>query len=172
MRCSVFFIASTLGCLLGGCANEAVDEGAPKSWEDKRKLGFGSVIGNEQGIVFGGDGISGRSTKRVGVANIHLWRASLSVLSDIPLQSVDAAGGVITTDWHPFDKNRSLQMKVTVYIDGPVLEAKALRVIVHKREIARDGTWKELGCDAQVCVKIEDAILTQARQFRILETKS
>ena len=81
---------------------------------------------------------SGQSNRRLAPAaasqvttigvNAYLWRAALDTLSFATLADVDAAGGVISTDWYANPSAPNERVKVTVTILDQDLRADALRV--------------------------------------------
>jgi len=97
--------------------------------------------------------------------NSYLWRASLDTLSFMPLLQSDSAGGVIVTDWYTNPKNPGERMKVTVMILDQDLRADALRVTA-AREVAANGGWASAPVEAATVQKLEDIILTRARDLR------
>ena len=159
---------SLTSILLSACSNNPLkgDAGAPESQEDKRKFGFGSVVGDDT-LVFGGnkkrDGGSG-----VGMmVNPYLWKASLDTVNFMPLVSADANGGVIVTDWYIDSKKPNERIKVTVYIRDIVLRADGVQVTVHKQIMAK-GQWQNVTrVDPETATELENIILTKARNLRI-----
>lgn len=97
--------------------------------------------------------------------NSYLWRASLEALSFMPLLQTDSAGGVIVTDWYVNPRNPGERMKVSVSILDEDLRADALRVAA-SRQIAQGGVWVEAPVAAATVQKLEDVILTKARDLR------
>ncbi len=97
--------------------------------------------------------------------NSYLWRASLDSLSFMPLLQSDSAGGVIVTDWYTNPKNPGERVKVTVMILDKDLRADALRVTA-LREVAANGGWTAAPVQAATVQKLEDVILTRARDLR------
>ena len=97
--------------------------------------------------------------------NAYLWRASLDTLSFMPLVQTDSNGGVIVTDWYSNPANPGERMKVTVTILDQDLRADALRVAA-SRELAQGGTWVAAPVQAATIQKLEDIILTRARELR------
>jgi hypothetical protein len=97
--------------------------------------------------------------------NSYLWRASLDALSFMPLLQTDSSGGVIVTDWYTNPKNAGERMKVTVTILDQDLRADALRVTA-AREVAQTGGWVSAPVEAATVQKLEDIILTRARDLR------
>ena len=97
--------------------------------------------------------------------NSYLWRASLDALSFMPLLQADSSGGVIITDWYANPENPSERMKVTVSILDRDLRADALRVAA-SRQVAQGGTWVDAPVQAATVQKLEEIILTRARDLR------
>lgn len=98
--------------------------------------------------------------------NDYLWRATLDTLNFMPLQSADPFGGVIITDWYSAPENPNEQMKVTVYILDKRLRADALKVAVFRQTRAASG-WVDAQVNPETGAKLENAILSRARQLRL-----
>ena len=97
--------------------------------------------------------------------NSYLWRASLDALAFMPLLQTDSNGGVIVTDWYTNPRNPGERMKVTVTILDQDLRADALRVAA-AREVVQGGGWVSAPVEAATVQKLEDIILTRARDLR------
>ncbi|MDE2436567.1 MAG: DUF3576 domain-containing protein [Sphingomonadales bacterium] len=97
--------------------------------------------------------------------NSYLWRASLEALSFMPLLQTDSNGGVIVTDWYANPNNPNERMKVTVTILDQDLRADALRVAA-SRQVNQAGVWVDAPVQAATIQKLEDVILTKARDLR------
>lgn len=97
--------------------------------------------------------------------NAYLWRASLDSLSFMPLLQTDSNGGVIVTDWYTNPRDPNERMKVSVSILDQDLRADALRVTA-SRQVARNGGWIDAPVQAATVQKLEDVILTKARDLR------
>ena len=108
--------------------------------------------------------IAAAQVTAIGV-NSYLWRASLEALSHMPLTQADSAGGVIVTDWYANPENPSERVKVSVSILDADLRADALRVAA-SRQVLQGGTWVEAPVQAATVQKLEDIILTKARDLR------
>lgn len=100
--------------------------------------------------------------------NKHLWRASLDTLRFLPLASTDPFSGVIATDWASNPDSPDERYKVTVYVTEPALAARALNVAVF-RERRVDDVWTPSPVSDATPRRLEDAILTRARQMRVAE---
>jgi len=97
--------------------------------------------------------------------NAYLWRASLETLSFAPLAQVDSNGGVIVTDWYANPNNPGERMKLTVTILDQDLRADAVRVAA-ARQVAQNGQWVDAAVQAATVQKLEEIILTKARDLR------
>ena len=97
--------------------------------------------------------------------NSYLWRASLDALSFMPLLQADSSGGVIITDWYANPGNVGERIKVTVSILDRDLRADALRVAA-SRQVSQGGTWVDAPVQAATVQKLEEIILTRARDLR------
>ena len=97
--------------------------------------------------------------------NSYLWRAALDTVSFAPLLQVDSAGGVIVTDWYANPSNPGERVKMTITILDQDLRADALRVAA-SRQVTQDGGWVDAPVQAATVQKLEDIILTKARDLR------
>ena len=101
---------------------------------------------------------------QIGV-NSYLWRATLDTLSFMPLVQTDSNGGVIVTDWYANPQSPTERMKVTVTILDQDLRADALRVAA-LRQVNQGGQWVDAPVQAATVQKLENIILTRARDLR------
>ena len=97
--------------------------------------------------------------------NSYLWRAAIDTLSFAPLLQADSNGGVIVTDWYTSPQNPGERIKLTVSILDQDLRADALRVAA-SRQINQAGVWVDAPVAAATVQKLEDIILTRARDLR------
>lgn len=111
-------------------------------------------------IVAGG---SGKMTLGV---NSYLWHASLDTLNFMPLASADPFGGVIITDWYVAPNAPNERLKVTIYILDRNLRADGLKVVVF-RQTRNGADWTDAAPSPDTAHKLEDAILTRARELRL-----
>ena len=98
--------------------------------------------------------------------NQYLWHASLDTLGFMPLQSADPFGGVIITDWYSAPEVPNERMRVTVYILDRNLRADGLKIAVFRQTRAGEG-WVDATVNPDTATKLEDAILTRARELRL-----
>lgn len=152
--CQVAIVGSLLA--LGGCQSSG----------SRAQQSAGLPIG--EGAATGAPGTVSRAPANAGVGvNSYLWRASLDTLSFMPLASADPFGGTIITDWYAPPQTPDERFKATVYILDKSLRADALRVSVFRQTKAKDGSWQDASVDPATSGKVENAILTRARQLRI-----
>jgi len=130
-------VLAALGLAVGGCAHKKQNRAAQ---------------------------VASASVTSIGV-NSYLWRATLETLSFMPLTQADSSGGVIVTDWYANPSNPSERVKVSVSILDQDLRADALRVAA-SREVLQNGAWVAAPVQAATVQKLEDVILTKARDLR------
>ena len=97
--------------------------------------------------------------------NSYLWRAALDTVSFMPLVQADSNGGVIVTDWYVNPASPAERMKLTVSVLDQDLRADALRVAA-SRQVSQNGQWVDAPVQAATVQKLEDIILTKARDLR------
>jgi hypothetical protein len=97
--------------------------------------------------------------------NAYIWQAALDTLSFAPMAQVDSNGGVIVTDWYANPNSPSDRVKVTVTILDQDLRADALRVAA-SRQVNQNGQWVDAPVAAATVQKLEEIILTKARDLR------
>jgi hypothetical protein len=97
--------------------------------------------------------------------NSYLWRAAVDTVSFAPLLQANAQSGVIITDWYSNPKAPGERVKLTVSILDPDLRADALRVSA-ARQVNQNGQWMDAPVSAATVQKLEDIILTRARDLR------
>jgi hypothetical protein len=101
---------------------------------------------------------------QIGV-NAYLWRAAVDTVSFAPLLQANANNGVIITDWYANPKAPGERVKLTVSILDQDLRADALRVAA-SRQVNQNGVWVDAPVSAATVQKLEDIILTRARDLR------
>lgn len=139
---------------------------------DRSATGGDNIYGKPQGIfgkegLFGGSRSSDNSRGDNGInVNSYLWRASLDTVSFMPLASADPFGGTIITDWYTDPSNSNERTKLNVFIMGRELKADGVKVKAF-RQTLKGGQWRDATVSADTERKLEDAILTRARQIRV-----
>jgi hypothetical protein len=192
IKTTYFILASLFLSLLlaSGCAlfeeQEGVtitrappNVGVPEMRERERKERLGNpddldetFIGNIfKGITgIGDDKSSNSGSTGIGV-NSLLWRATLDTLSFMPLVSADPFGGVIITDWYADSEIAKEKFKIVAYIIGTELRVDGIKVSVFKKIKDKNGDWVDKKSSALLQNKIEDAILSKARKYKIQNIK-
>ncbi len=127
-----------------------------------------------------GSFITGKSTSGVSLSDIRgmsdkgsagipvnalLWRASLDIASILPIDDIDVFSGSILTDWYSLPSRSSEQIKLAIFVLDKELRSDAIRVIVYVQS-RQEGFWKDAGIDTELSTKLEDLILTRARELR------
>ena len=97
--------------------------------------------------------------------NSYLWRAAVDTVSFAPLLQANAQSGVIITDWYSNPKAPGERVKLTVSVLDPDLRADAIRVSAAK-QVFENGAWVDAPVTAATVQKLEDIILTRARDLR------
>jgi Domain of unknown function (DUF3576) len=127
--------------------------------------GCGSSDDNSK-VMDSGTAITSATTRMTLGVNSYLWHASLDTLSFLPLVSADPFGGVIISEWYTAPSSPDERLKVTVYIMDRALRADALKVVVFRQ--VRNGTlWQDAQPSPDTGHKLEDSILTRARELRL-----
>lgn len=161
------------GCSGGSGEYAAEADTAPRSGpqrsynpNDASLFGDGGLaLGTVSNTFLGGD------EDRQGAipVNKYLWQASLDTLSFLPLASTDPFTGVIATDWGATPDAPGERFKVTAYLLNTELAASALRVAVFREALNEQNVWVPASVSADTPRRIEDAILTRARQIRMTD---
>jgi len=140
-----------------------------KTERERRYDSMGKFFGQDALIFDFGKEHSEAGATGIGV-NAFLWRASLDTISFMPLKSVDPFGGVILTRWYNAPNTQNERMKVDIFILGRKLRADGVKVSVFRQEL-KNGRWVDVAVDPSTAEKLEDVILTRARQLRISDGK-
>jgi len=147
----------TLAMLLGGAAClagcQAISRDLDRTFHPSR-YGLGRARAD----------LAAREVTTIGV-NAYLWRAALDTLSFAPLAQSDSNGGVISTEWYSNPNNPNERVKVTAMILDRDLRADALRVTA-ARQTLQNGQWVEAPVAAATVQRLEEIILTRARDLR------
>jgi hypothetical protein len=151
-------------------ADTKTDHAYPIDDRDQRKERVGKLTG-EQGLVIGGDSDKkeeNTSKNPLGV-NSFVWRATLDTLAFMPLASADPFGGVILTDWYEDPAAPGERFKVNALILDRQLRADSLKISVFRQKKDKAGNWADAPIDATMGRKLEDTVLTRARQLRVAQ---
>ncbi|MBF0306057.1 MAG: DUF3576 domain-containing protein [Alphaproteobacteria bacterium] len=116
---------------------------------------FGGKKKDEDGGGGGGIGV-----------NSFLWRASLDTIGFMPLASADPFGGVIITDWFAPPETPNERLKLTLYILDRNLRSDGIKVAVFRQVRGQGGAWVDAAVDPSAAMRLEESVLTRARQLR------
>ena len=123
--------------------------------------------------LLGGDGLSlkkligpGEAASNTLPVNKYLWRASLDTLSFLPLSSTDPFSGVIATEWGASPDSPNERVRVTAYVEGKELTARALDVSVFRETLSASGAWVAASVNPATAEQVKDKILLRARELR------
>ena len=97
--------------------------------------------------------------------NAYLWRAALETLSFAPMATVDSNGGVMAPACYPNPSTPNEGVNVPATILDADLRADALRVAA-SRQVLQNGQWIEAPVTAATVQRLEEIILTRARDLR------
>lgn len=156
---------------LGACDNsQAVfptrgkGDTSPRMSNEKRETIFGpeGMFGDKKKGEGSGEGIG---------VNSFLWRASLDTLGFMPIASADPFGGTIITDWYQLPESPNERFKLNVFILDRALRADGVKVSVFKQGRDSMGQWVDVRVEPKMATDMENAILTRARQLRIVSTE-
>jgi len=155
---------------LSGCSKIKGEAKYPTG--ENREANGGNDIYEKPDTIFGKNkgGLFGKKRNKGGESGIgvnnFLWRATLGTVSFMPLASADPFGGVILTDWYTTPENPNERVKINAFIMGRELKADGIRVRTFRQEL-KGNAWRDATVSEETARKLEDAILTRARQLRI-----
>ena len=89
----------------------------------------------------------------------------MDIASILPIDDIDVFSGTILTDWYSLPSNQSEQIKLAIFVLDKELRSDAIRVIVYV-ETRNGNNWEDSGIDNNLGTKLEDLILTRARELR------
>ena len=145
--------------ILAGCSS--LDMKTPKP--EKKPISI-LLLANRQGTPI--DELFGEKTSTGCLpVNALLWRAALDIASFVPLDDVDTFGGSIVTEWYVPEDQPNRRLKLAVFVVGLELRSDAIQVRAYVQTRDGDG-WTNAGRDSALGRKLEDLILTRARELR------
>ena len=144
---------------LGGCS------GLDMKTPEPEKKPISVLTGKPQGTSIG-EFLNPQNGGSGGMpVNALLWRAALDIASFVPLDDVDTLGGSIVTDWYVPKDQPNRRLKLVVFVVGLELRSDAIQVRAYVQSRNGDG-WTNAGRDSALGRKLEDLILTRARELR------
>ena len=151
--CAIFFVAS--------CSS--IKPGAPEKDEGPVSI----ITGETGGIKISDLGGSKNSSDSAMPVNALLWRASLEIISLIPISEIDTFAGTIVSDWHSLAENQNERLKITIFVLDRELRSDAVKSVVYvQKRTQKDAPWGNTLRDEAFARKIEGLILNRAREIR------
>ena len=144
--------------VLVGCSS--IKPATPVKEEENISL----FTGKAGGIKLNDFGSKSESDSSLPV-NAIAWRAALDIAALLPLSEVDTFGGTIVTEWYSMPSRPDERIKLTIFIIGRELRSDSVSVRVHVQKRSADG-WSDAARDEAFASRIEDLILSRARELR------
>ena len=154
---------ATIGALSGLLflsACSGLDVKPVEEEEGPKSILTGKSGGTKLSDLVGGDNSGGALP-----VNALLWRAALDITSFVPLDDVDTFGGTIVTEWYSLPGKPDERIKITVFVVGKELRSDAIKARIYVQQKTSSG-WGSVARDSDLERKIEDLILTRAREIR------
>tara|TARA_B100001173_G_C15724797_1_gene435972 strand:- start:90 stop:629 length:540 start_codon:yes stop_codon:yes gene_type:complete len=96
-----------------------------------------------------------------------LWRASLDVISFMPLSSVNYSGGIIVTDWYSDNKNPNESIKVSIRFLTNEIRSDALDIKIFNRKCDNNSfNCKFTNSSENLVTEIKKEILKKAAIYK------
>ena len=153
-----YLVLLPLAAFISACSNLNITPPKP----EERPIS--AITGTPQGTpieeLFGGKKQSSGMP-----VNAMLWRAALDIASFVPLDDVDTFGGSIVTEWYVPEDQTNRRLKLAVFVVGLELRSDAIQVRAYVQNRDGDG-WTNAGRDADLGRKLENLMLTRARELR------
>jgi hypothetical protein len=151
--CTLIFLAS--------CSS--IKPGTPEKDEGPVSILTGKTGGTKISDLLGPKNNSGSAMP----VNAILWRASLEIVSLIPIVEVDTFAGTIVSDWHSLPESPNERLKITIFVLDRELRSDAIKAVVYIQKRSReDAPWGNTLRDETFAQKIEGLILNHAREIR------
>jgi hypothetical protein len=154
---SLATILVTFAFILAGCSGADIQPVAEEEGEASFLTG---KTGGLKIIDFGADNKNDSMP-----VNALLWRASLEIAAFVPLDDVDTFGGSILTEWYSLVDRPDERIKLMIFVVGRELRSDAIQVRVFAQKLD-NGNWGAATRDDDLASKIEELILTRAREMR------
>ncbi len=155
---------------LSACSGIETEAKYPTGLDRNQTGGDNNIYGDRESIFGKDKGLFGKKKKSVDESplgvNSFLWRATLDTVSFMPLASADPFGGVILTDWYTDPASPNERVKINAFVLGRELKAEGIRVRTFRQELVK-GQWRDAQVSEATARKLEDAVLTRARELRI-----
>ena len=96
----------------------------------------------------------------------ELWRASLDVISFMPLASANYSGGIIITDWYSNEMNSDESIKISIRFLTNEIRSDALKVSIFKRNCKNNTNCKVTESNDTLSIELIKQILKKATIYK------
>ena len=96
----------------------------------------------------------------------EMWRASLDILSFMPLTSADYGGGLIITDWYADQSQSNDSIKISIRFLANDIRADALDISVFSKECNADTRCAVTKNNSKIEDELKLAILKRATKYK------
>ena len=96
----------------------------------------------------------------------ELWRASLDVISFMPLASANYSGGIIITDWYSNEMNSDESIKISIRFLTNEIRSDALKVSIFKRNCKNNMNCKVTESKDTLSTELIKQILKKATIYK------
>ena len=139
----------------------------PKERRDQERDTGSLITGKRTSGISLSDLVSGNDGESGLPVNALLWRASLDTLAVVPLVSIDTFSGSIISDWYVNPDNATQRIKIVSFVLGQELRSDGIKVEVYVQNRSENlSEWIQAGRDAGLANRLEELILTRAREIR------
>ena len=154
---------------LYSCKNE-IDPitGEKKRYETNVNKKVQSAVESGGGIIFGGNRNKQQNTYDFATSNV-LWRASLDVISFMPLANLSYSGGVITTDWYTNDNKEMI--KINIRFLSQELQTSSVMVTGFNKQCKSLENCTIVPTTLSINDAIKSKIIERARELVLLDKK-
>lgn len=121
----------------------------------------------EGGGIFNSSNMKSGTTYDFATSNV-MWRATLSSLDFLPLQSVNYSGGVLITDWYSNSINSNESIKIEVRFLSDETSSSSINILSYKK-ICENLNCKILKMNEKFNKKIKNQIMEEVRKLKIQE---
>lgn len=95
-----------------------------------------------------------------------LWRAALTTIDFLPLNTVDYSGGIIITDWYSESlSNDSSSIKITINFLSNEVRSDSIKIIVHQKECDKNNKCIITNLKSKISSELQETIIKQAAIF-------
>ena len=147
------------------CLSLALAACSPSSQSNRVADGSFLTVKADRGLSLSDFGdFMGSNTSGLPI-NALLWRASLDIVSTIPIDDIDTYGGTIISEWYSLVDTPNERIKITFFVLDLELRSDAIRVKVYVQR-KENGVWVDSGTNNALGRKLEELVLTRAREIR------